>query len=76
MTEQPPTPVEVSPEQQAALDALDAKLGPLMEQVADLDTSIPLAVYAPASVAAQKAARDELVREGIALLDEWFGVTR
>ncbi len=57
-------------------DELNERLAPLLEQVAELDTTIPLAVYAPATVAAQTAARDELVREGCAAMDTWFGVAR
>jgi hypothetical protein len=40
------------------------------------DELIPLAVYAPATVAAQTAVRDELMRESCAVMDEWFGITR
>ena len=54
---------------------LNSALGPLMSQVRQLDISIPLAKYAPATVATQTAIRDELERQSTALMDEWFGVT-
>jgi hypothetical protein len=54
---------------------LNAALEPLMSQVRQLDISIPLAKYAPATVATQTAIRDELTREAVIILDEWFGIS-
>jgi hypothetical protein len=71
-----PDEVVLDAAQQAALDEVDERLAPIMEQISELDASIPLAEYAPASMAAQEAARDSLVRQAVAIMDGWFGVTR
>jgi hypothetical protein len=57
-------------------DELNYRLTPLMEQIEALDATMPLAVYAPASVARQQAERDALMRRACGFMDIFFGVTR
>ena len=55
---------------------LNPALVPIIDQINQLEASIPLAKYAPASQALQEAQLSALQQEAQALIDQAMGITR